>query len=304
MRAEELVGRADEEVAPERRDVDRAVRRVVDGVDVGERARLAAERGEPGDVVDRPGAVRGPAERGDTRSPGELRGEVVDVDDARLRVDAGLADGDAAVARRQHPGGDVGVVVEARHEDLVAGTERAAEDPRGVQGEGRHVGAEDDLGAGRCSEERRGLGARLLEHGVAGLRGHERPAEVGVLVAVVGLDGLVDRPVHLRAAGVVEEDTVAVDRREAGADRGDVGGGGKGVHAEIVNCRDEARHPWRRPRRICRRLGGRARGRRGDARRGALARRELHDDRRDSVEDAAHDGRRDARGGARRGGRA
>ena len=78
------------------------------------------------DVVDRAGAVRRPAEGGDPRAVGELGGEVVEVDQAGVGVDAGLAHGDAAVLGRQHPRRDVGVVVEARHQDLVAGAELAA----------------------------------------------------------------------------------------------------------------------------------------------------------------------------------
>ena len=190
VRAEELVGRADEEVAPERRDVDRAVRRVVDGVDVGERARLAAERGQPGDVVDRPGAVRRPAERGDTRAPRELRGEVVDVDDARLRVDAGLADGDAAVARRPASTG--------RRWRRGRGPSRGSRRRGRARGRGsarracvsvvmlapKTISAPTPAPRNAAASERASSSMR-----VAGLRGHERPAEVGVRVAVVGLDG-------------------------------------------------------------------------------------------------------------------
>src|SRR5260370_2771818 len=50
VRAEEFVGRADEEIAIERADIDWPVRRVVDGVDEHQRARFV---GEFGDLLDR-----------------------------------------------------------------------------------------------------------------------------------------------------------------------------------------------------------------------------------------------------------
>ena len=67
MRPEPLVGRADEEVRVERLDVDRAVRRERDRVDVGQRADLVRARDDLGDRVDRPDRVAGIADRDELR---------------------------------------------------------------------------------------------------------------------------------------------------------------------------------------------------------------------------------------------
>ena len=62
VRAEELVGRAGEEVDARRRHVDRAVRGEVDRVDVEERPRRVRRLGRARDVVHRPDGVRRPAD--------------------------------------------------------------------------------------------------------------------------------------------------------------------------------------------------------------------------------------------------
>ncbi len=145
VRPEELVRRAEQDVRARGRDVDRPVRRVVDGVDPGERARLVRERGDPGHVADRPDGVRGPGERDDAGLVRELPLQVVEVERAVL-ADVHEADGEAAVLRHRQPGRDVGVVVEPRHEDLVAGAQvLARERAREAEVERRHVRPEADL---------------------------------------------------------------------------------------------------------------------------------------------------------------
>ena len=52
----------------------------------------------------------------------------------------------AALARQRLPRGHVGVVVQLGDDDLVPGAPAAAEGAAEVEGERRHVGAEDDLG--------------------------------------------------------------------------------------------------------------------------------------------------------------
>jgi len=128
----------------------------MDGVDVRERARVAAEPAQRGHVVHRAGTVGRPAECGHPGASRQVAGELGRVDDALGEVDGNLAHGGPAVGGGQHPRGDVGIVVEARDQHLVARAEAAAEDPRGVHRQRRHVGAEHDL-VRLGAEERGGL---------------------------------------------------------------------------------------------------------------------------------------------------
>ena len=153
MRPVELVRRADEDVHVPRRDVDRAVLRVVHGVGPGERAGLVREVDDPADVRRRADRVRGDRERDDARPLRELRGEIVVVE-LELVGKPGVTDDDAEVVRELEPGRDVGVVVELRHDDLVARAQRPRERAREQEVERRHARAERDL-IGRAAEERR-----------------------------------------------------------------------------------------------------------------------------------------------------
>ena len=304
VRAEELVRRADQEVAPDRGHVDRAVRGEVDGVDVRERARIAAERAQGGDVVHRAGAVRCPAERGDPRAVGEQGGKCVGVDDADLRVDRDLAHGHAAILGRKQPRRDVGVVVEPGHQHLVARAQVAEERPRGVHRERRHVRAEHDL-ARLGAEE-----ARRLRAGVCEDLPRRRPTSRTGRPGWRWRRGSSRRPRRRRigAPGCRRGCRGRCGRRAAtgtltGSDRGEAGLRSRSW-CGVYDAAHEACHPWRRPGRIRRRNHRGAPGRRGHAGRGHVARRQLHHDGRDPVKDAAHDGRCDARGGPRRGGRA
>ena len=119
VRAEELVRRADQHVHAERGDVDRPVRRVVDGVRPGERARLVRELGDAPRVDERADRVRRERERDDARPLRELRLQVVEVE-RRVVAQVGEPDDQLEVVRELQPGRDVRVVVEPRDEDLVA----------------------------------------------------------------------------------------------------------------------------------------------------------------------------------------
>ena len=143
--AEELVRRADEDVDARCRHIDRPVRRVVDGVDPGERACLVREVGDPPHVRDRADGVRGPRKRDDFRLLRDLRLEIVVVERAVLLAQVGIAHDEVEVVGELEPGGDVRVVVEAGDDDLVAGRELAAQGPREREVERRHVLAEADL---------------------------------------------------------------------------------------------------------------------------------------------------------------
>ena len=146
--------------------------------------------------------------------------EVVQVE-RRVLVDVDEADGQVEVVGELEPGRDVGVVVELRAEDLVAGPEIARDRPRERERERRHVRAEDDLvpaqprnrpatSRERCVELL-GAAARLV-----------RPARVRVRGAVVVRDRVDHLVGDLRPAGAVEEHEVALERREARAGGGDV----------------------------------------------------------------------------------
>ena len=125
MRAVELVRRAEQHVDAERGDVDRPVRRVVDGVGPGERAGRVRELDDPRDVGQRADRVRGEREGDDARPVGELPLEVVEVEPASSST-LGEADDQVEVARELEPRRDVAVVVELRDDDLVAGARARA----------------------------------------------------------------------------------------------------------------------------------------------------------------------------------
>ena len=145
MRPVELVRRADEDVDARRRHVDRPVRRVVDGVDPGERAHLMRELGDARDVDQRPDRVRGPREGDHARALRKQRGRGGRGRAVHSSSDLGEPDFEAEVVRELEPGRDVPVVVEPRHDDLVAARELPADRAREREVERRHVGAEDDL---------------------------------------------------------------------------------------------------------------------------------------------------------------
>ena len=119
-----LYGEQIEHVGADGRHVDRAVRRVVHGVDPGERAGLVRELDDARGVDERADGVRGPREGDDARPRRELPCEVVVVERAVL-LDLREADDDAEVALELEPGSDVRVVVEPRDDDLVALAELA-----------------------------------------------------------------------------------------------------------------------------------------------------------------------------------
>ena len=119
VRAEELVRRAEEDVDAERGDVDRPVRRVVDGVRPGERPGRVRELDDPRRVRHRPEGVRGEREGDDAGPVGQLSLEIVEVE-GRVVVDLDEADREVEVVGELEPRRDVAVVVEARDEDLVA----------------------------------------------------------------------------------------------------------------------------------------------------------------------------------------
>ena len=152
MGPEELVRRADEDVDVPGRDVDRPVRRVVDGVGPRERAGVVGELHDPLDVGRGADRVRRDREGDDARALREELREIVVVD-LELFGHAGDADDDAEIVRELEPRSDVPVVVERRHDDLVPVAQRSRERSREQEVERRHARPERDL-SGRAAEER------------------------------------------------------------------------------------------------------------------------------------------------------
>jgi hypothetical protein len=149
-----------------------------------------------------------------------LAREVVHVE-RRVLVQSRETHDEAEVVRELEPGRDVRVVVESRHDDLVAGTELPSHSARQREAERRHVGAERDGLVVTAEEARRGL-VRLLDQRLRADAGSVGAADIGVGLPEVRRDGFDHRVRHLRAARSVEERRPAAKRREAGADSLDV----------------------------------------------------------------------------------
>ena len=203
MRAEELVGRADEHVDAPVRDVDRPVRAVVDGVGPGQRARVVCELDDAPNVGERADCVGCDGERDDARAVGELPLEVVEIE-RRVVVDVDEADREVLVVGELEPRRHVRVVVELGDEDLVALAPVASGGARQRERERRHVRAEDRL-LGTAAEELAGLQSRLGDERLGAAARLVRSADVGVRLPVVAGDGVDDLVGNLRAAGPVEE---------------------------------------------------------------------------------------------------
>ena len=118
-------------------------------------------------------------------------------------VHAHVSHGHAAFLLEPLPRRDVRVVVQIRHDDLVALAPLRAESAREVEGERRHVVAEGDLAWSRV-EEIRGRVARALEHRVRLLARGIGPRGVRVVLEEIHGHGVRDLAGNLRAARSVE----------------------------------------------------------------------------------------------------
>jgi hypothetical protein len=128
VRAAELVGRADQHVRADGADVDRLVRRVVHGVHPGQRPGLVRELAYAPGVGDRADRIRRPGERDHPRARPELALQVRDVERGVI-VQPDVADHQVPVVRDLQPRRHPRVVVQAGHQDLVAGLEGACGGP-------------------------------------------------------------------------------------------------------------------------------------------------------------------------------
>ena len=213
MRTEVLVRRADEDVDVPSAHVDRAVRPVVDRVRPGERAGGVGELDDAADVRGRADRVGGERERDDPRAIRELALEVVVVD-LEIVGESRDADGDVQVVRDLEPGRDVGVVVEGRVDDLVAGAQRPCERAAEQEVERGHALPERGL-VGRAAEETtRGFVGEVDELDRPDARLVGRP-DVRVVLAEVARDRVDDLVGALGPARAVEEREAAVERGEA-----------------------------------------------------------------------------------------
>jgi len=220
MRAAELVRRADQHVRADLADVDRLVCRVMDGVHPGERPGVVRELADPGGVGDRADRVRRPGERDHLGAGPELVLQVTDLERGVV-VQRDLPDHQIAVMRDLQPGRDPGVVVQAGHEDLVAGAELARGGPGQREVERGHVRPEGDL-AWLAAEEPGRLGLGFLEDLADADAGGVARAQVGARLAEGQRDRVADLIGHLRAAGSVEEREALPERGETVPDRVDV----------------------------------------------------------------------------------
>jgi len=121
--AEELVGAACQEIAVQRFDVDQAVRRVLHSVHEGIGLDFLGPTDYGLDIVDRAAGVAGIADCDQLGAGGDEGAQVLHVQRAGFDVDVGPLYRGAGVLGHHHPGADVGVVVEASDDDLVARAE-------------------------------------------------------------------------------------------------------------------------------------------------------------------------------------
>jgi hypothetical protein len=215
VRAEPLVGGARERVAAERLYVEAPVRRGVHGVDVHARAGGVGGGDDAGKVRHRADRVGGGGDRDPPRSVAEdgldrARGQLEGVG-----LGVGEAHGRAGPLGRDQPRADVGVVVEPRAHDLVAGLQRAAGGGREAHGHRGHARAEGD--AARIAAQQRADARAGARHQLVGVvRGREEAAVVGVVAGAHELGHGLDRAVdHLGAGRAVEPRPAVAQPREA-----------------------------------------------------------------------------------------
>ena len=227
VRPEELVRGAHHEIRIDRVHVHRSVRREMHGIDVRERADPVRPEDDVRDPGDRPDRVRSPAERDELRLRPEGVVQGGEVQRGVVGPDVDGLDRQPPILRHQQPWIDVGLVVEGRDDDLVAGRQRRADRPAEVERQRGHVGAElDRLGIGGA-EQVGHRNVRLVSDRVVALTGRERAAGIRVRLAVVRGNGLDDRVGDLGPAGSVEEHerppvVKLTQGREAAAHRLDV----------------------------------------------------------------------------------
>src|ERR1019366_7079657 len=162
-------------------------------------------------IVDGTDSVRGPAYRDQARVAANLGLQIEHVDGAVGGLDVSRADLGAAFFEAD-PGRDVGVVIEAGDQQLVARLQVASNSAAKREGQRRHVGAENDFVGRAVKKVGHGLMCLLYDQ-FAALAGKKRTAEVGVPLRQVFRNRVDHLLWHLGTAGRVEKDGgLAVDR--------------------------------------------------------------------------------------------
>jgi hypothetical protein len=215
VRAVPLIGRADQRVGAEHAQVERPVRGGGYGVDGDPRPGGVHGGDDRVELGHRAGRVR---RRGHGDPARALREHGLDRGGGqRERVALGLgpAHRGAGALRRDHPRAHVGVVVEPRHDDLVAGRERAPDGGREAHRHRGHRRPEGDalrVGDQHPADRRAGL----LDALVGRACGREGAAVVGAAAGAHPRGHRVDRAVdHLCAGRPVEARPAARRAREA-----------------------------------------------------------------------------------------
>ena len=167
-----------------------------------------------------PDRVRGNRERDHPRAVAELRLESVVVE-REIVVDVDPADDDPEVFLERKPRRDVAVVVELRHEHLVAGFELPCECAGEQEVERGHALPERHL-VTRAAEETPRLVVRQIDERRGVARGLVRRTDVRVVTPEIVGDGVDHLVGALCSSGTVEEREPALQGAVAGTNSGDV----------------------------------------------------------------------------------
>ena len=222
VRAAHLVQAEDVEVAVQRLDVDREMRRERCPVDEGERADGVDLLRQRRHVVHDRGDV---GAMGESDQPGARRQQLVQLliaQGAGFAIHLPFAD-DQAELLQPAPGADIGLVVLLGHDDLVARLELMPQRLRhqvDVHGGG---GSEHDLVVVGVDELRHQVLARRDAVGGADRR-REVPVRLHLGLGHVVAGALDHLARHVGAAGILHEHPAVAERRELFADVGGVEG--------------------------------------------------------------------------------
>ena len=145
VRPVELVGATRQEVAADSLDVDRRVRREMNGVDEQHGADRVGDRSRALEIVDGADGIGRAAQGDESRLPaGELL-EMRVVDLRRLADHSRASQNDSAIDFQRPPRGDVPVVIELGHDHFIARLPCPPKRATEVEGQRGHVRAEGDL---------------------------------------------------------------------------------------------------------------------------------------------------------------
>ncbi len=221
MRTQEFVGRAREEVSAEFADIDGAVGGVVNAVDVEQCAGGVRTGGNGSHVGHRADQIGCGRDRDQARARAQLFLDAAHRQFGGRGIEVRPPDDRACAGCGDRPRPDVGVVVQPRHDDLIARAPLGGQCPRQIEGERGHAPPEDHLvgiGVEQIADRAPALhddlfGVACRGRGVSAVR--QRPEQ---RVA----DGVCDRSGCLRAPGPVEVGGAVIERRKLLADHVDV----------------------------------------------------------------------------------